>query len=116
MADGRWLRISETRTSDGGCVQTRADITQMKEREADLLRLTRDLHSRNAMFDVLLDNMSQGLCLFDADQRVVFANHRYAEIYGLQVGVHCARHQPERDPGGTAGDRSLRQARMARNS
>ena len=85
MADGRWLRISETRTSDGGCVQTRADITQMKEREADLLRLTRDLHSRNAMFDVLLDNMSQGLCLFDADQRVVFANYRYAEIYGLKM-------------------------------
>ncbi len=84
MADGRWLRISETRTSDGGCVQTRADITQMKEREADLLRLTRDLHSRNAMFDILLDNMSQGLCLFDADQRVVFANHRYADIYGLK--------------------------------
>ena len=84
MADGRWLRISETRTSDGGCVQTRTDITQMKEREADLLRLTRDLHSRNAMFDILLDNMSQGLCLFDADQRVVFANHRYADIYGLK--------------------------------
>jgi signal transduction histidine kinase len=83
MADGRWLRISETRTSDGGCVQTRADITQLKEREADLLRLTRDLHSRNAMFDILLDNMSQGLCLFDANQRVVFANNRYAEIYGL---------------------------------
>ena len=84
MADGRWLLISETRTSDGGCVQTRADITQMKEREAELLRLTRDLHSRNAMFDILLDNMSQGLCLFDADQKVVFANHRYADIYGLK--------------------------------
>ena len=83
MADGRWLRISETRTSDGGCVQTRADITQMKEREADLLRLTRDLHSRNAMFGVLLDNMPQGVCLFDADQSVIFANNRYAEIYGL---------------------------------
>ena len=85
MADGRWLRISETRTSDGGCVQTRADITHMKERETDLLRLTRDLHSRNAMFDILLDNMSQGLCLFDANQRVVFANHRYADIYGLKA-------------------------------
>jgi signal transduction histidine kinase len=84
MADGRWLLISETQTSDGGCVQTRADITQMKEREADLLRLSRDLHSRNAMFDILLDNMPQGLCLFDADQKVVFANHRYADIYGLE--------------------------------
>ena len=31
-----------------------------------------------------LTNMSQGLCLFDPDQRVVVANRRYAEIYGLR--------------------------------
>jgi diguanylate cyclase (GGDEF)-like protein len=30
-----------------------------------------------------LANMSQGLCMFDRDQRVVIANARYAEIYGL---------------------------------
>ena len=27
--------------------------------------------------------MSQGMCLYDAEQRIVFANSRYAEIYGL---------------------------------
>ena len=27
--------------------------------------------------------MSQGMCLYDAQQRIVFANDRYAEIYGL---------------------------------
>jgi len=27
--------------------------------------------------------MSQGMCLYDAQQRVVFANNRFAEIYGL---------------------------------
>ena len=27
--------------------------------------------------------MSHGLCMFDAKQRVVIANDRYAEIYGL---------------------------------
>jgi signal transduction histidine kinase len=83
LADGRWHLINEMRTSDGGSVQTRTDITQMKEREAALMRLTDELHARNRMFDVLLANMSQGLCLFDANQRVVFANRRYAEIYGL---------------------------------
>lgn len=83
LFDGRWHLINEMRTPDGEIVQTRSDITQLKQREADLVRVTRELHSRNAMFDMLLDNMSQGLCLFDADQRVVFANRRYAEIYGL---------------------------------
>jgi diguanylate cyclase (GGDEF)-like protein len=28
-------------------------------------------------------NMSQGLCMFDPDQRVVVANARYAEMYGI---------------------------------
>jgi signal transduction histidine kinase len=83
LADGRWHLINEMRTSRGENVQTRSDITHLKQREADLVRVTRELHSRNRMFDILLDNMSQGLCLFDADQNVVFANRRYAEIYGL---------------------------------
>jgi diguanylate cyclase (GGDEF)-like protein len=28
-------------------------------------------------------NMSQGLCMFDQDQRLIISNDRYAEIYGL---------------------------------
>ncbi len=85
LVDGRWLLISETRTSDGGWVQTRTDITLVKEREADLLRLTRELHTRNSMLDILLDNMSQGLCLFDPKQTVVIANRQFAELYGLTM-------------------------------
>ncbi len=87
LFDGRWHLINEMRTSGGEIVQTRSDITQLKQREADLVRVTRELHSRNTMLDLLLDNMSQGLCLFDAEQRVVFANRRYAEIYSLDQGL-----------------------------
>jgi diguanylate cyclase (GGDEF)-like protein len=32
---------------------------------------------------IALDNMSQGVCLFDANRRLVLSNRRYAEIYGL---------------------------------
>ena len=31
-----------------------------------------------------LANMSQGLAMFDAEERLVLANDRYAEIYGLE--------------------------------
>lgn len=85
LADGRWHLINRMQTSDGGSVHTRSDITQMKAREADLIRVTQELHTRNSMFDIILENMSQGLCLFDADKRVVFANRRYADIYGLSA-------------------------------
>ena len=33
--------------------------------------------------DIALDNMTQGLLLFDASERVVICNERYLEIYGL---------------------------------
>jgi diguanylate cyclase (GGDEF)-like protein len=46
-------------------------------------RSQRDLELANTRFTAALHNMSQGLCLFDPEQRVVVANARYAEIYRL---------------------------------
>jgi diguanylate cyclase (GGDEF)-like protein/PAS domain S-box-containing protein len=40
----------------------------------------RRLHQR---FDAALANLPQGLCVFDADRRLLVANSRYAEVYGL---------------------------------
>ncbi len=36
LADGRWLMIEERRTSDGGVIGLRVDITQLKRQTADL--------------------------------------------------------------------------------
>ena len=36
-----------------------------------------------ARFDAAINSMSQGLCLYDSDQRIIIANTQYAEIYGL---------------------------------
>src|SRR5262249_22788111 len=35
--------------------------------------------------DAALENMQQGLALFDAQQRIVLANRRYGELYGLSA-------------------------------
>jgi diguanylate cyclase (GGDEF)-like protein len=35
------------------------------------------------LLHTVLDNMSQGVLLFDADTRLVFCNRRYVEMYGL---------------------------------
>ena len=43
----------------------------------------RTLVTQNERFDAALTNMSQGLCLFDADGKLVIFNPRFAEIYGL---------------------------------
>lgn len=52
------------------------DITNRKRAE-DALK------DQNALFTAALDNMSQGLCMFDAEQRLVVSNRRYGEMYHL---------------------------------
>jgi diguanylate cyclase (GGDEF)-like protein len=40
-----------------------------------------------ALLDTVLNNMSQGVLMFDADARLVFSNQRYVEMYGLSPDV-----------------------------
>jgi diguanylate cyclase (GGDEF)-like protein len=42
-----------------------------------------ELETGGVRFDAVLDNMSQGLTLFDADQRLMVCNRRFVEMYGL---------------------------------
>ena len=87
LADGRWLLINEKRTQDGGIVGTRSDITEMKRREMEMLRISQQLHAKNLQFDTALSNMVQGLCMFDKVQRLIVVNRRYLEIYGFAADV-----------------------------
>jgi signal transduction histidine kinase len=87
LADGRWLLITEKRTNDGGIVGTRSDITELKLREMEMLRISKQLHARNLHFDTALTNMVQGLCMFDKDQILIVVNKRYLEIYGFSADV-----------------------------
>ena len=51
--------------------------------QAALREKSSSLERSNMRFDAALNNMSQGLCMFDGDQRIVVANARYREMYGL---------------------------------
>ena len=50
---------------------------------AALDRRDAELSEQNRLFDAALSKMSQGLCMFDQDQRLLVCNHRYVEMYGL---------------------------------
>jgi signal transduction histidine kinase/CheY-like chemotaxis protein len=41
------------------------------------------LHEANSRFDVAINTMSQGLCLFDASEKLVISNPRFREVYGV---------------------------------
>jgi diguanylate cyclase (GGDEF)-like protein len=53
---------------------------QANERDA----AAQELRTQNSRFDAALKYMSQGLCMFDSEARLVVANERYAQMYGLK--------------------------------
>ncbi|MBI3704781.1 MAG: EAL domain-containing protein [Rhizobiales bacterium] len=46
-------------------------------------RVGKNLREHDLQRDVALNHMSQGLCMFDAKQRLIVCNERYADLYGL---------------------------------
>jgi diguanylate cyclase (GGDEF)-like protein len=74
----------------GGGLAIHQDITELHELNAQLQtqyelgrRQEDSLRIRNLQFDTAINNMSQGLCFFDARQRLIVCNNRYLEMYGL---------------------------------
>jgi len=54
----------------------------------DLMTHSEDkLRKQNLLLDTALNNMSLGLCMFDAEARLVICNRRYLEMYGLSPDV-----------------------------
>ena len=76
LRNGRWLRVEDYKTPSGGFIGIRVDITELKQREEEL-RL------QNVKLDAALQNMSQGLVMFDADRKLVFCNRQYADLYRM---------------------------------
>jgi len=48
--------------------------------------------SQNRVIDAALNNMSQGLCMFDASERIIVSNQRYRDMFGRvreRIEAHC---------------------------
>ena len=87
LADGRWILARERASEDGGVVGTRTDISEIKQRELALQEATQRIDAQALHFNTALENMNQGLCMFDADNVLIVANKRYREIYGFSADV-----------------------------
>ena len=46
-----------------------------------------ELRSQKYLLDTALKNMSQGLCMFEADGRIILFNDRYAELMGVSAAA-----------------------------
>jgi diguanylate cyclase (GGDEF)-like protein len=56
---------------------------QIETSTAALIQNHHDLERANMKVDATLQNISQGVCMFDAAQRLIVCNKRYADLYEL---------------------------------
>ena len=77
LGSGRIVRIRWKRTPDGSWVATHEDITAERDRVQALERRETELERQNMRFEAAVNNMSQGLCMFDARQELIICNKRY---------------------------------------
>ncbi|MBC2835417.1 PAS-domain containing protein [Gemmobacter straminiformis] len=83
MTGDCWVQVSEHRTGDGGTVILQTDVTE-------IIRLERS--ERGKMLDdqarvirATLDHIGQGVCIFDADARLVGWNQRLGQLLAIPM-------------------------------
>lgn len=85
LADGRCILTTNRPMAGGGWVATHEDITERQRLlqardEAETL-----LRNKKLQLDTALNNMMQGLCMFDADGRIILFNQRYVDLMELDA-------------------------------
>ncbi len=90
FTDGRFIAYTVHPMPGGGGMATHEDITERTELHArlktqyELLRQQEEaLRTRNFQFDTAINNMSQGLCFFASDHRLIVCNDRFLEMYDI---------------------------------
>jgi methyl-accepting chemotaxis protein len=64
-----------------------AGLTTLLAMLAAAIGVTRRMQIDNGRMRVAINNMSQSLCMFDADERLVVCNRRYMDLYQLPEDV-----------------------------
>ena len=108
LVAGSWKQIDRLSAA-------RADLAESDKvralAEVELER-QKDVAEQSMRLKIALENMSHGLCMFDADQRLIICNRKYADVYGLSkkqtwAGTHIKsilEHQSAHVMTGDAGD------------
>jgi diguanylate cyclase (GGDEF)-like protein len=87
LADGRWLRLSGSNAADGGVLIICVDVT-VSRRAAASLQEGLSLHEKGVAYrEIVLQSLSQGICLYAPDATVRLANSRYSELMGIDPAL-----------------------------
>jgi len=81
--NGRLMRIVSEPLDGGGWVATHEDVTERQQLLEIRERAETMAREKSAQLDAALSNMAHGLCLYDAEGRIVLFNRRYCEAMGM---------------------------------
>jgi diguanylate cyclase (GGDEF)-like protein len=83
LAGGRTIETAHLYAPGLGWVVTHEDVTELIAASDLEQKRQRELEQQNIRLDATVNNISQGLCMFDAKGRLVVCNAPYARIYDL---------------------------------
>ena len=84
LDNGRTISVTNTAIAGGGWIAIHEDITERIGDEEALFNQAAQLARINLRFDAALSNMSQGLCMFDANRKLIISNKAFKEMYGVR--------------------------------
>ena len=80
---GRTLKTAHVYSPDLGWVVTHEDVTEEIASSEIMQKRKRELEQQNLRLDAAVNNISQGLCMYDPGGRLVICNEPYQRIYNL---------------------------------
>ena len=87
LSGGRTIETAHVYSPGLGWVVTHEDVTEEIASEEIVQRRKRELERQNIRLDAAVNNISQGLCMFDPKGRLVICNAPYARIYNLTADL-----------------------------
>jgi diguanylate cyclase (GGDEF)-like protein len=101
LKNGRTIQIRHRPMPDHGWVATHEDITdredaretskrvllELEDQNRVLQQREQELNERNRRFDLAISTMAQGLCMLDAQLRLIDCNDRYRRLFSLPAHI-----------------------------
>lgn len=79
---GRWMQLLERQTAEGGLVLLHKDITLLKQ--AEEARFAAALAEKSRLLQMMVDNLSQGVVMVNAQGLVQVVNRRFCAMTGVE--------------------------------
>ncbi len=90
LPSGRYIECRFERLADGRTVGHYRDITERKRREVEFDKANAETAAARGLLSEVLDSLTDGVVLFDGDQKLLYSNKALREYFGVrsEASIH----------------------------